>query len=605
MAKKKTAKPSEKDVSIPEMNIDHKYSPKKAAVTQQMSDAKKANDTTKAELEKFRGEIVKKYPFTLAMGLLAPQTIPFFIKEEEVPKETEQFLHLYIVIPEDKYKESKKILQEIIPLAEAAQKTLKQKLWVQIKTPIDIFETCLDSKFELSSAIATAYPLYDTGFLGALRVAEIHKSLVLQKFERYVVSYVMGGSLVRGEAKETSDVDVFVIINDTDVKRMPRMELKERLRSIIYQYINEATAIAGVKNRLEPQIYLLTDFWESVKDAHPVMFTFIRDGIPLYDRGTFMPWKALLKMGKLRPSPEALDMFLSTGDRTIKRAKRALLDILVHDLYWGVLTPSQGILMLDGRAPPTPKQTIVEMNEAFVKTKMLEKKYLTTLEKVVDMFKDYEHEKLKEVSGSELDKLIKASEEYLARLGELRKDIEAKANARTIEEIVSETQRLLKKVTGKTAQKDMTASFERMVQEGLFTKRHVHVLKAVLSSQKADQEKRDTKETHALRRDGTTLMNDLIDYLQRKELVPQERNQMQVEIVQKGKKHRVNLIHCDGQSFLVQGNTIKKITSTVVDSNVKELDSALQEQKKRKHVSLNPNVFSALKAAYGDYNLIY
>ncbi len=45
-----------------------------------------------------------------------------------------------------------------------------------------------------------SYPLYDDGILGALRVAEIHKSLVLQKFEKYVVSYVIGGSLVRGDA---------------------------------------------------------------------------------------------------------------------------------------------------------------------------------------------------------------------------------------------------------------------------------------------------------------------------------------------------------------------------------------------------------------------
>ena len=79
---------------------------------------------------------------------------------------------------------------------------------------------------------------------------------------------------------------------------------------IIYQYVSEAIALAGVKNTLHVQTYLLTEFWDAVKDAHPVMFTFIRDGIPIYDRGTFMPWKALLKMGKLKPTPEAIDMFM-------------------------------------------------------------------------------------------------------------------------------------------------------------------------------------------------------------------------------------------------------------------------------------------------------
>ena len=215
-------------------------------------------------------------------------------------------------------KEIPKIKKAIIRTIEK----IKQKIWVQVKTPADIWEICFDSKFELMNAIAMSFPLHDKGILGALRVAEIHKSLVLQKFEKYVVSYVIGGSLVRGDAIKTSDVDVFVIINDTDVKRMPQIELKERLRSIIYQYVAEAGAMAGVKNKLEPQIYLLTDFWEAVKDAHPVMFTFIRDGVPIYDRGTFMPWKALLKMGKLKPSPEAIDMFMSMGDNTAKRAER-------------------------------------------------------------------------------------------------------------------------------------------------------------------------------------------------------------------------------------------------------------------------------------------
>ena len=47
--------------------------------------------------------------------------------------------------------------------------------------------------------------------------------LIFAKFEKYVTSYVVGGSLTTGTAKKDSDVDVFVIIDDTDVKRMPRM----------------------------------------------------------------------------------------------------------------------------------------------------------------------------------------------------------------------------------------------------------------------------------------------------------------------------------------------------------------------------------------------
>ncbi|MCX6751043.1 MAG: nucleotidyltransferase domain-containing protein, partial [Candidatus Pacearchaeota archaeon] len=300
---------TEDSANIPEMNLDKNYTSKKPGVPE-APEKDKNSEKIKKELEKLKGYIVKKYPFTQSVSILPPQSIKDFIEEEtenltkEQVEKLQKKVHINIIIPDEKEKKIPEMKKDIVEQIEKA----KQDIWVYIRTPSEIWEICTDQKFELYAAMAMSFPLHDRGILGAMRVSEIHKSLVLQKFEKYVVSYVLGGSLIRGDATKDSDVDVFVIINDTDVKRMPRLELKERLRSIIYQYVGEAGALAGVNNKLEPQIYLLTDFWEAVKDAHPVMFTFIRDGVPIYDRGTFMPWKALLKMGKLKPSPEAIDM---------------------------------------------------------------------------------------------------------------------------------------------------------------------------------------------------------------------------------------------------------------------------------------------------------
>src|SRR3989344_2532700 len=210
---------------IPGMQLE-KYSTKKPLIPEGTEKIHEEMNKTKKELEKLKGYIVKKYPFTKTISILHPQTAKFFIEEEEIAKEIEK-----------------------------VQDKLKQKIWLQVKTPVDVWELCFDSKFEMASAISMSMPLYDDGLLAALRVAEIHKSMVLQKFDKYVVSYVLGGSLVRGDAVKTSDVDVFLIINDTDVKRMQRVELIERLRSIIYGYVPEATSLAGVgKNMLNVQI---------------------------------------------------------------------------------------------------------------------------------------------------------------------------------------------------------------------------------------------------------------------------------------------------------------------------------------------------------------
>lgn len=585
--------------SIPEMEIDHKYSSEKPIIPKNSEKEVKEMEKAKKELEKLKNFIIKKYSFTQALSLLPPQSISLFIEEEEVPKETEKYIHLCMIIPEEKLKEIPKIKQEIVKEVEKA----KEKIWLHIKTPIDIWELCLDSKFELTQSIAMSFPLYDKGILGALRVAEIHKSLVLNKFEKYVVSYVIAGSLVRGEAIKTSDVDVFVIINDTDVKRMPRVELKERLRGIIYQYVEQAKALAGVKNKLEPQIYLLTDFWEGVKDAHPVMFTFIRDGIPLYDRGTFMPWKALLKMGKLKPSPEAIDMFMSLGENSMKRAKAGLLDIAVQDIYWGVTTPSQAMLMLYGLSPPAPKHLAEEMRKVFFeKEKMLEKKYIDILEKIVKLYKDYEHEKVKEVSGKQIDDLIRDMNDYLKRLKELKEQIEKRTHEKTIIQIYDDVFHLLTTLIGKKPQAKILEDFEKIyVKKGKFTNQHLRIIKDVITAKAEFKKgKMNAHKVDEARKNAVILINDLIEYQQRQDLSVFEKGKLKIKY---GKDKLAEGIICNGKFFLIRENKISKIDEKISDSTLEDLNSSLENQKSQKEFNINPKVFETLKKEIGDFEI--
>lgn len=596
----------ETKTDIPEMQLDRKYMDKKIPHSEQNQEMQKEMDKTRKEFEKFKGALLKKYPFTQALSILPPQAIKFFMDEEEVPKETEKYMQLYIIVPEEKFKEIPKIKTEVVKMVGDVQDAIKQKVWVQIKTPVDIWEMCLDSKFDLVSAVAMSMPIHDTGILSGLRVSEIHKSMVLQKFEKYVVSYVIGGSFVRGDTVKESDVDVFVIINDTDVKRMPRIELLERLRGIIYGYINEASALAGVKNNtLNVQIYLLTDFWQSVKDAHPVIFTFIRDGVPMYDRGTFMPWKALLKMGKLKPTPEAIDMFMSMGDNAIKRAKRALLDILIQDIYWSVLTPSQALVMLYGEPPPTTKETYKVMKTIFVdKEKMLEQKYIKILEEItIKYYKGYEHEKVKEVSGKEIDRLLKNTEEYIKRLKELREQIEKKTQKKTIEQVYDDVFGLLKITTKKKAQKDILETFEKaFVKVGKFTKQDLKAIEKIIEAKEESKKgKLSLLKADQARKAALSITNALIDYNQRLDLVSFERGKM---ILKYGKNQIAELVNTGKRSFLVEGTIIKEVKDKLVMSNIEELKKSIEAQKEQQTIQINPNVFAIIAKELGEYEVL-
>lgn len=587
-------------MDIKEEEKSPNYSVKNSENKIDQQEEKKKFDKTKKEIEKLKDITIKKFKYILAMGILPPQSIPKWIEEEEAPENSKDFVHICIIVPDEKSKEIPKIKEELL---KDLQKS-KENIWLHVWDTKEVWEICMDQKFELSSAIGMCYPIYDKGLLGALRVSEIHKSLVIQKFEKYVVSYCIGGSLVRGEATKDSDVDVFVIINDTDVKRMPRRELLERLRGIIYQYVAEASQIAGVQNKLEPQIYLLTDFWDAVKDAHPVMFTFIRDGVPLYDRGTFMPWKALLRMGKLKPSPEAIDMFMNMGDGIIPRSKKTLLTDIFTNIFWGVTTPAQAMLMLNGCPPPNAKKELIrDFKKEFLDTKMIEKKYIDFLEKVIDIWRDYEHEKIKEISGTEIDKLLKQTEDYLERLKKLREEIEKKSQEKTIEEVYKDVIDLLKNIIGKKPQDKLIEDFDKnYVKKGKFTNQHLRILKEILGArQEFKKGKSDTHKIDRARKDADILKKDLIEFVQRGEMASVEKGKISIKF----KDKQMELMNANGKTFLFNGTSIKKISSKIEESNIEEFEEAITKQKEKEDVLIDPIIFSTLKKEFGDFEIIF
>ena len=387
---------------------------------------------------------------------------------------------------------------------------------------------------------------------------------------------------------------------------MPRLELKERLRTIIFQYIAEATALAGVKNKLEPQVYLLTDFWENVKDANPVMFTFIRDGIPIYDRGTFMPWKRLLQMGKLKPSPESIDMFMKTADKTKDMANRRLIDAMI-DIYYGVLNPSQALLMLYGLPPPTHKETPKIMEKIFVeKEKMLKKSEIKVLEKAVKNYKDYEHDLKYKIKGSEIDQLVVDSEVYIKRLKELRKQIEKTAQEKTIEGIYKDVFDLLSTILGKKSQVVMIEEFEKkLVKTGKLSSQSLRILKDIINAKKEFKKgKLNSRKVDDARKNAMILINDLIEYSQRKDLMVMEKSKMRLKYTIGGKENFAELIISNGKGFLINGNIVKKITNKIETSNVQELSEAVEKQKSEKNIQLNPRVFELLKEELGNYEIV-
>ncbi len=565
---------------------------------EKLEELKKKQKQLKVKIEKFQTAALKNYKKEIiGLALLPP-------KEKEKDK-----INVLVLIDDSKstntpdFKLKDKIAKEVIKFAEKIDKNLN----LEIILSSELSEACLDAKYEVLQLIAMSAPVYDPmDVLIALKTAEIHKTMVLKKFEKYIVSYVVAGSMFRGE--KANDIDIYLVIDDTDVKRMTRSELKDKLGAIIRTQGFEATAMTGVKKHFHIQVYILTDFWDSVKDANPVIFTFLRDGIPLYDRGTFTPWRLLLKMGRVKPSPESIEMHMDIGKKLLDRARKKLLGIAGEDLYLGILNPSQAALMLYGIPPTTPRETIRLLNEIFVKKeKLLEQKYVNSLEKIFKFYKQIEHGKIKSITGTEIDQFLEEADAYLKRITRLFKQIEKSKEKEGFSELYSTIIKITEDVIGKGKPKIETRLKKYCEEKGL-PLRLVDTLKEVLKAKQDIQAKKITKaEIDKLRREARNYIKTLAEHIQRTRRAELEKATIRFkyadsigEILILGKTAFITPDIKEEQKTIQKSKiSVSGNLGKIETSNLKELEDSIMKNKINSEITVNEKLFADLKKIFG------
>ncbi len=476
-------------------------------------------------------------------------------------------------IPKSELKEKlTKVFDEIA-------KELNTNILPEILLLTEMWQYCYDGKYEILQDIAMSVPTYDVGMLQAIKLIEIHKRMVLEKFEKYIVSYVLGGSLVQGTATTKSDVDVFIIIDDTDVKRMTRAELRDKLRAIIIDMGFQAGELTGVKNKINIQVYILTDFWDYIKEANPVIFTFLRDGVPFHDKGTFMPWKQLLKMGKIRPSQESIDQLMSYGDQYLKRVKLKLREMGVEDFFWATVTPSQAAIMMQGYPPPTPKELSKAMKEIFVdKHKLLEPEYVDIWDKIFGIRKDIEHGTKTEIRGAEIDELYEMTKKYVDRINKLFETIQEKKDLESVLHTYENTVTLIRdalQAEGLTIKEsDLLKTFEKeLVKSGRVPEKFVRILKDIAKAKKDyDANKITRTGVHDINKKGREFFRFMLDYLQRKRGRELERAKIKVKY---GDKF-AEVIMLDDHAYII--HDVQAPEKQISKSKLRE-DGGLEELK--------------------------
>lgn len=200
-----------------------------------------------------------------------------------------------------------------------------------------------------------------------------------------------------------------------------------------------------------------------------------------------------------------------------------------EDLYYAALNPSQAALMLYGIPPPTPKETVQLLDDIFVKKeKLLEKKYVDTLEKIRKVYKDIEHGKVTDITGKEIDELLTDVEAYLKRIKRLFTQIEKKAEVTSMEElhdtVIAVTRDAIRVSTDKKVV-DVEKQFkEELVDEGKLPDKLYKILKTVIKAKKDFEEKKISKqEVQKIGKEARMYIKILIEFIQRSRGIELER----------------------------------------------------------------------------------
>lgn len=273
-------------------------------------------------------------------------------------------------------------------------------------------------------------------------IAQAFAKEVLKKYGKYVKAVVMMGSVAREEFKPLSDIDVFVVIDDTTMSMTQDMREKvDEELELIAEKIPGATVVTKNADGKEEKTnllsvqptYTLTEFWDYARVAHPIIYNFIKEGVPVYDTGFFEPIKKLLEMGRIPSTREAIENYMEGAPKKIMRAKTVKLLMLAEDAYYAMLNTAQAVLMFMGIEPPVPNRAYEEVKRYLVEPGILEPEYADWLRDIIDIRKKIEHKELMDVSGSFVDEWLEKAEKFTDKMFSLLNALEMRKKEKVLE----------------------------------------------------------------------------------------------------------------------------------------------------------------------------
>lgn len=262
-----------------------------------------------------------------------------------------------------------------------------------------------------------------------------YTDVIKKEFGPNIISVVVFGSFARGDYQPFSDIDVMVVLDDSEQMPMP-----QALRTKVDAKLHE------IARRIDPMLhchtYVTSEFWDKFISKEYTFIHFLREGTAIHDVGFFRPVKRLLLSGNVLPSREAVLKQLDLSKKVftdINKQMRASAELLFRAVSWS----ANGTIMALDKPPARPKEIGNAMHKLLVQPKLIEKKYIETYLEIFLTHKHLEHNEKDSISPKKLSELQAKTIEFCEKMDDLSTQLlEKKENSQKLRKKLRETPKI-------------------------------------------------------------------------------------------------------------------------------------------------------------------
>ncbi|MCS7123590.1 MAG: nucleotidyltransferase domain-containing protein [Candidatus Aenigmarchaeota archaeon] len=225
---------------------------------------------------------------------------------------------------------------------------------------------------------------------------------VRRKFGDTIKGILIFGSAAKGEMKKTSDIDVFVIVDDTATKGTETTD----------KIISQLHLVAAQHGSIHIQTALLTEFWNWIKMGSPELVNYLRYGYPIHDSGFIKPTQRMLYLGLIPPSEETISLKAKSSQIRMKKIEQDMKN-MVFDLRYAAFDMIQSTIMHIFKYQADYKDARKYL-EKMIQENKITKEDLENFEKLDKLWKDLDHGVIK-INADVLKEAIELSKKIVEK----------------------------------------------------------------------------------------------------------------------------------------------------------------------------------------------